>query len=54
MNEKEMIKELIDDFTNLQRIKNSKDPEKEVEYQIKVVRAKLESCGIVTTDLEMK
>lgn len=54
MNEKEMIKELIDDFTNLQRIKNSKDPEKEVEYQIKVVKAKLESCGIVTTDLEWK
>lgn len=53
MNEKEMINVLIDNLTNLQRIKNSPDPQKEVEYQLKVVKAKLESCGIVTTDLEM-
>ena len=54
MNEKEMIEKLIDKFTDLQRIKNSADPQKEVEYQIAVTRAKLESCGIVTTDLEIK
>lgn len=54
MNEKEMIKELIDEFTNLQRIKKADNPEKEVEYQLKVVKAKLESCGIVTTDLEIE
>lgn len=53
MNEKEMINVLIDNLTNLQRIKNASDPQKEVEYQLKVVKAKLESCGIVTTDLEM-
>ena len=28
--------------------------EKEVDYQIKVTKAKLESFGIVTEDLEMK
>ena len=54
MNEKEMVKELIDEFTNLQRIKNADDPEKEVDYQLKIVKAKLESCGIVTSDLEIK
>lgn len=54
MNEKEMVKELIDEFINLQRIKNADNPEKEVEYQLKIVKAKLESCGIVTSDLEIK
>ena len=54
MNEKEMVKELIDEFTNLQRIKNAENPEKEVDYQLKIVKAKLESCGIVTSDLEIK
>ena len=54
MNEKELIEKLIDKFTDLQRIKTSDNPEKEVDYQIAVTRAKLESCGIVTTDLEIK
>ena len=54
MNEKEMIRELIDEFTNLQRIKNADNPEKEVEYQLKVVKAKLESCGIITSELEIR
>lgn len=54
MNEKEMVRELIDEFTNLQRIKNADNPETEVEYQLKIVKAKLESCGIVTSDLEIK
>lgn len=52
--EKEMINNLIDKFTDLQRIKNSPNLEKEVDYQIKVTKAKLESFGIVTEDLEMK
>ena len=43
MNEKEVIRELIDEF-----------PEKEVEYQLKVVKAKLESCGIITSELEIR
>ncbi len=53
MNEKEMINVLIDTYVNLQRINNSSNPQKEVENQLKIVKAKLESCGIVTTDLEM-
>ena len=54
INEKEMVKELSDEFTNLQRIKNADNPEKEVDYQWKIVKVKLESCGIVTSDLEIK
>ncbi len=53
MNEKEMINVLIDTYVNLQRINKSSDPQKEVENQLKIVKAKLESCGIITTDLEM-
>ena len=52
--EKEMINNLIDKFTDLQRIKKSSDLEKEVDYQIKITKAKLESFGIITEDLEIK
>ena len=52
--EKEMINNLIDKFTDLQRIKKSPDLEKEVDYQIRVTKAKLESFGIITEDLEIK
>ena len=52
--EKEMINNLIDKFTDLQRIKKSPDLEKEVDYQIKVTKSKLESLGIITEDLEIK
>lgn len=51
--EKEMINNLIDKFTDLQRIKKSPDIEKEIDYQIKVTKAKLESFGIVTENLEI-
>lgn len=51
--DKEMINNLIDNYTNLQRIKKSDDAEKELDYQIKILRAKLESFGIVTTDLDL-
>ena len=51
--DKEMINNLIDNYTSLQRIKKSNDTEKELEYQIKILKAKLESFGIVTTDLDL-
>jgi hypothetical protein len=54
MNEKEMIDKLIDKYTDLQRIKQSANPEKEVEYQLRVAKAKLESFGIITSELEIK
>ena len=51
--DKEMINNLIDNYTSLQRIKKSDDTEKELDYQIKILKAKLESLGIVTTDLDL-
>lgn len=51
--DKEMINNLIDSYTNLQRIKKSEDAEKELDYQIKILKAKLESFGIATTDLNL-
>ena len=52
-NDKEMINNLIDNYTSLQRIKKSDDIQKELEYQLKILKAKLESFGIVTTDLDL-
>lgn len=52
--DKEMINNLIDTYSNLQRIKKADDPEKELDYQLTLVRAKLESFGIVTENLDMK
>lgn len=51
--DKEMINNLIDNYTSLQRIKKANDTEKELDYQIKILKAKLESFGIVTTDLDL-
>ena len=48
-----MVNNLIDSYTSLQRIKKSDDTEKEINYQLKILKAKLESFGIVTTDLDL-
>ena len=53
MTEKEQIAILIDQYTDLQRIKAAENKEKEVEYQIKTTTAKLEAMGIVTEDLNI-
>ena len=53
MNEKEMINNLIDNYTSLQRIKKAENSEKEIDYQIRILKAKLESFGIITSELEM-
>ena len=53
MNEKEMINNLIDNYTSLQRIKKAEHSEKEIDYQIRILKAKLESFGIITSELEM-
>ena len=52
-NEKELLTALIDSYTNLQRIKCAPDKDKEIEYQLKALKAKLESFGVVTTDLDL-
>lgn len=52
--DKEMINNLIDTYSNLQRIKNAESVEKELDYQLTLVKAKLESFGIVTSELDIK
>ena len=52
--DKEMINNLIDTYSNLHRIKKADNAEKELDYQLTLVRAKLESFGIVTNKLDMK
>ncbi|MDE7416731.1 MAG: hypothetical protein K2N44_10615 [Lachnospiraceae bacterium] len=52
--DKEMINNLIDTYSNLQRIKKADDIEKELDYQLTLVKAKLESFGIVTSELDLK
>lgn len=54
MNEKEMINNLIDNYASLQRIKKAADTQKEVEYQERLLKAKLESFGIITERLEIE
>lgn len=51
--DKGMINNLIDVYSNLQRIKNADDAQKELEYQLTLVKAKLESFGIVTSELDI-
>lgn len=53
MTESELKATLIDNYMNLQRIISASDVKKEAEYQIKGVKAKLESMGIVTEDLDI-
>lgn len=53
MTEKEQIAILIDQYTDLQRIKTAVDKEKEVNYQLRATKAKLEAMGIVTEDLNL-
>lgn len=53
MTEKEQATILMDKFIDLQRIKAAEDREREIEYQLKTTKAKLEALGIVTTDLNI-
>ena len=53
MTDREQTNMLIDIFTNLQRIKAASDRDKELDYQIKAAKAKLEASGIVTEDLDI-
>ena len=53
MTDKEQTAMLIDIYTNLQRIKSADDRDKEIDYQIRAAKAKLEASGIVTEDLDI-
>ena len=54
MTDKEQTAMLIDIYTNLQRIKSAEDRDKEIDYQIKAAKAKLEASGVVTEDLDIR
>lgn len=54
MTEKEQATLLIDEYTKLQRIKSATDREKEIEYQLKTTKAKLEALGIITENLDIE
>ena len=52
--DKAMINNLIDTYSNLQRIRNVDNVEKKLDYQLTLAKAKLNSFGIVKSDLDMK
>lgn len=53
MNDQELTAILIDEYVNLQRILVSDDRDTEINYQLKGIKLKLKSMGIVTTDLDL-
>lgn len=53
MTDKEQANMLIDTYANLQRIISADDWRQEVNYQISLAKAKLESMGIVTENLDI-
>lgn len=53
MNEAELREKLIQQYTDLQRIKSAADKEKEIDYQITTVKAKLEAIGLTTENLDI-
>ena len=53
MNELELKEQAIKEFVNLQRLKAAENKDKEIEYQEKVLRARLQALGIPTEDLEL-
>lgn len=54
MNELELKEQAIKEFVNLQRVKTAHDKDKEIEYQERVLKARLQALGIPTEDLEIR
>lgn len=52
MTEKELKDQTIREYVNIQRIKHAENKDKELEYQEKVLRARLQSLGVPTEDLD--
>lgn len=53
-NELEVREQAIKEFVNLQRVKKAEDKDKEIEYQERVLKARLQAMGVMTEDLELK
>ncbi len=54
LTEKEQITLLIDEYSKLQRILASDDMKNEIDYQLRVTKAKLETMGVQVEQLEYK
>ncbi|MCI8285446.1 MAG: hypothetical protein HFE90_09340 [Firmicutes bacterium] len=54
MNELELKEQAIKEFVNLQRLKAAENRDKEIEYQERILRARLQALGIPTEDLELR
>ncbi len=54
MNELELKEQAIKEFVNIQRLKAAEDINKELEYQERILKARLQALGIPTEDLEIK
>ena len=44
----------LKEFVNLQRLKAAENRDKEIEYQERILRARLQALGIPTEDLELR
>ncbi len=53
MNEKELKDQVIKEFVNLQRVKSAEDRDAEIAYQENVLKARMQSLGISTENLEL-
>lgn len=53
MNEKELKDQVIKEFVNLQRVKTATDRDAEIAYQENVLKARMQSLGIATENLEL-
>ena len=54
MNELELKDQAIKEFVNLQRLKAAEDKDREIEYQEKILKERMQALGIPTEDLEIK
>ena len=52
MTEKQLAVALIEEYADLQRIKMSPDRDEEIDYQIRITRAKLKVLGIAAENLD--
>lgn len=53
MSDKELIREMINKYSDLQRIEKAADPQKEIANQKRFLEAQLQAFGIVTEDLQI-
>lgn len=54
MTEKELKDQIIKEYVNLQRVKKAVNRDAEIEYQERILRARMQSLDILTEDLDLK